>query len=60
MVGDFMKKLIEIKTLIALMLTFTLVYCIVVNRLPAEFIAIYGSIIGFYYVDKSRGGDKND
>lgn len=51
-----MKKLIEIKTLIALMLTFTLVYCIVVNRLPAEFIAIYGSIIGFYFVDKVRGG----
>lgn len=55
-----MKKLIEIKTLIALLLTFTLVYCIVVNRLPAEFIAIYGSIIGFYFVDKVKGGDDNE
>ena len=51
-----MKKLIEIKTLIALLLTFTLVYCIAVDRLPAEFIAIYGSIIGFYFVDKRKGG----
>ena len=55
-----MKKLLEIKTIIAILLTLTLVYCVAINRLPAEFIAIYGSVIGYFFVDKAYKSKEGD
>lgn len=57
-----MKKLSEIRPLIALLLTLCTIYLAVTKQLTSAWITLYtGAVVGYYFTDKmTKAGDKDD